>query len=103
MSMPSSFSPARTRALVRLAGGGLCFAGLFLPMLTIGTPEAPGGAHPMDEWQVVTRLASASAVATFLVVVATVGVLLVLAESAATVFTTSGPGLALMSDLAAAW
>lgn len=103
MSMPSSFSPARTRALVRLAGGGLCFAGLFLPMLTIGTPEAPGGAHPMDEWQVVTSLASASAVATFLVVVATVGVLLVLAESAATVFTTSGPGLALMSDLAAAW
>src|SRR5258708_4720925 len=101
--MFASFSTPRLRALVRFAGGALCVLGFFLPMFTESTPGTPSSAHPVYEWQVVTRLASSNVLASALAVFTVLGVLIVLSTSVATWFTAYGPRLALLNDLAATW
>jgi decaprenylphospho-beta-D-ribofuranose 2-oxidase len=101
--MFSSFSTPRLRALVRLAGSALCVLGFFLPMFTESTPDSPRSAHPVYEWQVVTRLANSNVLASALVVFTVLGVLIVVSTSVATWFTAFGPRLALLNDLAATW
>jgi decaprenylphospho-beta-D-ribofuranose 2-oxidase len=103
MPMLASLSPARLRALVRLAGGALCLVGLCLPILTESALGVPGSGQPLYEWQVVLSLASSSVVASALAALSLLAVLLVLATSVATWFTICGPRLALANDLAATW
>src|SRR5947209_2187996 len=101
--MLSSLSSSRSRAVISLVGVALSIVGFFLPMFTESNPGVPGSAHPVYEWQVVTRLASSSALAGSLAALSLLGVLIVLATSVAALFAVCGPRLVLLKDLAANW
>ena len=101
--MLSSLSSSRIRAVVSLAGVALSIVGFFLPMFTESNPGVPGSAHAIYEWQVVMRLASSSVLAGSFAALSLLGVLIVLATSAATLFAVYGPRLVLLKDLAAKW
>lgn len=101
--MRSSLSYSRIRAVASLAGVALSLVGFFLPMFTESNPGVSGSAHPVYEWQVVTRLASTSVLVGSFAALSLLAVLIVLATSVAALFAVFGPRLVLLKDLAAKW
>ena len=101
--MRSSLSYSRFRAVASLGGVALSLVGFFLPMFTESNPGVSGSAHPVYEWQVVTRLASTSVLVGSFAALSLLAVLIVLATSVAALFAVFRPRLVLLKDLAAKW
>jgi uncharacterized membrane protein len=92
--MQSYPSSPRIGAMVSLAGVALIILGFFLPMFTESNPQVPGSAHPVYEWQTVTRVASLPgwfALVGSLAALPLLGMLIVLGTSIAALYRIHSP------------